>query len=437
MQLARHPWKLSSEEIRLGAKTTITAWGVILLRVLAYTSPSRGDLFPIVPVLEEMGRRGHDVFVRTFKGAVPLLQDLGFEVKAVAPQIESVVQDDYRAGNARAAIKRSLRTFAERAPHEIADLRASIDDVEPDLVLIDFNSWGAAAVAESWGGPWGRWCCYPLPLPARDVPPFGPGFPPARSPIGRLRDRALSPIITGGFERIIIPQLNEVRRSEGLAPLTGVTDLISRAPLTLSMTAEPFEYHRSAWPSSVKLIGACAWEPPSDPPSWLDEIDAPIVLVTTSSEFQDDGRLVSCALHALRNEPVFVVATVPAQNVDEFAPPANARVEHFMPHGPILDRAVCAITHGGMGATQKALARGVPVCAVPFGRDQFEVARRVEVAGAGTRLPAKRLNAEHLRAAVRLAMNRTNGARLVARGFQDAGGPAAGASALQALVPSR
>ena len=29
-----------------------------------------------------------------------------------------------------------------------------------------------------------------------------------------------------------------------------------------------------------------------------------------------------------------------------------------------------------MGATQKALAHGVPVCAVPFGRDQFEVARR-------------------------------------------------------------
>jgi hypothetical protein len=36
-----------------------------------------------------------------------------------------------------------------------------------------------------------------------------------------------------------------------------------------------------------------------------------------------------------------------------------------------------------MGATQKALAHGVPVCAVPFGRDQLEVARRVEVAAAG------------------------------------------------------
>jgi UDP:flavonoid glycosyltransferase YjiC (YdhE family) len=66
--------------------------------------------------------------------------------------------------------------------------------------------------------------------------------------------------------------------------------------------------------------------------------------------------------------------------------PANARVERFVPHGPILRRA--AVTHGGAGITQKALAAGVPVCAVPFGRDQFEVARPVQVADAGARLPA-------------------------------------------------
>jgi UDP:flavonoid glycosyltransferase YjiC (YdhE family) len=60
--------------------------------------------------------------------------------------------------------------------------------------------------------------------------------------------------------------------------------------------------------------------------------------------------------------------------------PANARVERFVPHGLVLDRAVCAVTHGGMGATQKALAHGVPVCAVPFGRDQLAVALRIQEA---------------------------------------------------------
>ena len=112
------------------------------------------------------------------------------------------------------------------------------------------------------------------------------------------------------------------------------------------------------------------------------------------------------------------------------------RVLCFVAHGPILDRAACAITHGGMGATQKALARGVPVCAVPFGRDQFEVARRVEVAGAGIRLAAKRLSPQRLRAAVKEAIRCETGARRIAQSYRRAGGPVAAADALEELIRS-
>ena len=57
-----------------------------------------------------------------------------------------------------------------------------------------------------------------------------------------------------------------------------------------------------------------------------------------------------------------------------------------------------------MGATQKALSEGVPVCAVPFGRDQRDVARRVELARAGVRLPSNKLTPAKLRDAVTRAM---------------------------------
>jgi UDP:flavonoid glycosyltransferase YjiC (YdhE family) len=113
---------------------------------------------------------------------------------------------------------------------------------------------------------------------------------------------------------------------------------------------------------------------------------------------------------------------------------STATVCVFVPHGPVLDRAVCAVTHGGMGATQKALARGVPVCVVPFGRDQFEVARRVEVARCGTRLPAKKLTAARLSANVRQAMTMTDGARRVAAGFAATGGVARGADLIEQRV---
>jgi UDP:flavonoid glycosyltransferase YjiC (YdhE family) len=87
-----------------------------------------------------------------------------------------------------------------------------------------------------------------------------------------------------------------------------------------------------------------------------------------------------------------------------------------------------------MGITQKALSRGVPVCVVPFGRDQLETARHVEVAGAGTRLPAQRLSAERLRKAVRAATARRDGARRMARAFERAGGAPAAADAFEGLL---
>ena len=135
-----------------------------------------------------------------------------------------------------------------------------------------------------------------------------------------------------------------------------------------------------------------------------------MVLVTTSSVRQADTALVRTALRALDGETVHVVATLPAgtAGIGDYAH-RHANVTGFVPHAAVLDRAVCVVTHGGMGITQKALSRGIPVCAVPFGRDQFEVARRVELARCGTRLPARHLTASRLRDAVVAAMTMSAG----------------------------
>ncbi len=285
--------------------------------------------------------------------------------------------------------------------------------------------------AEAWGGPWSVFCPYPLALRSDDAPPFGPGFAPARGPLGRARDRLVRPLVFGTVERQVRPALNEIRERVGLAPVASVEEWFSAAPLLLYMTAEPFEYPRRDWPENVVMVGPCAWDPPSDPPGWLEQITQPIVLVNTSTEFQNDGRLVQVALEALAEEPVAVVATLPTGDPSDFQAPANAHVERFIPHGIVLERAACAVTHGGMGSTQKALAHGVPVCAVPFGRDQLEVARRVEVAHAGTRLPASRLNPDRLRAKIKEAMTCTAGARRIAGAYAATGGPQAAADAFE------
>ena len=331
-----------------------------------------------------------------------------------------------------------MRVFNARAEFDAPDLSGAIRDEDPDAVIVDINSWGAMAAAERWGSPWAVFCPYPLALRSSQVPPFGPGLAPARGPLGRARDAALRPLVLRTLGNAMLPPLNDVRSGLGLPALRRVDDFFARPPLLIYLTAEPFEYHRDDWPENIAMVGPCDWEPPATEPQWLADVDRPIVLVTTSSEFQDDGGLVRTALAALADQPVHVVATVPAGDPTAFDVPGNAHVERFLPHGLLLDRAACAVTHGGMGATQKALVRGVPVCVVPHGRDQFEVARRVEVAAAGTRIPARRLTTDRLRSGVLQAMTMREGARRVAAGYAAGGGPAAAASAVEStLLTSR
>jgi MGT family glycosyltransferase len=405
-------------------------------RVLAYTSPARGHLFPLVPLLDELARRGHGISVRTLASEVELLRNRGFDAAPISPEIEAIHHDDWRARTPQGALKRSAGIFAARAEHEIPDVGDAIEEVRPDLLLIDVQTWGAAAAAESGDLPWAVWCPYPLPIPSRDAPPFGPGLRPANGPLGRVRDAALGRLFMGAAERVVSKSLDPIRARLGLAAMDGAAGMFAAPPLILYQTAEPFEYPRSDWPPNVRMVGPMTWDPPAEVPEWLSELDGPIVLVSTSSEFQDDGRLAATALEALAGEDVTVVATLPSADRTRVPTPANARVERFVPHGPLLERSACAVTHGGMGVTQKALAAGVPVCAVPFGRDQLEVARRVEVCGAGSRLRASRLNPARLRSKVKDAMDREAGAQRIAAAFAAAGGAPAAADAVEELLGS-
>lgn len=404
-----------------------------MAKVLCYTSPARGHLFPTVPILLELARRGHDVVVCTMASELTRVEIEGLRARAIAPAVEAIAHDDFGARSPKEALDRAVRVFVARADHEIGDLEAAIRDEQPDLLLVDFNCWGASAVAEKSGLPWALFMPYFLPWSLPGLPPFGPGLAPRSDVIGRVRDLVVGKVVHGLVNRNL-PRLNDVRARVGLPGLAHMVEQGRAAPRILYYTAEPFEYACPSRPSNVVMVGPGLWEPGSVAPSWLARVDRPLVLVTCSTEYQDDGALVSTALEALAGEEVFVVATTAAVDPGSFPSTPNARVERFVPHGPLLERAACVVCHGGMGITQKALAAGVPACVVPFGRDQLEVARHVEVAGAGVRLLPKKLTPSSLRDAVRRARTCTDGARRVAEGFRAAGGAARAASELERLL---
>ena len=406
-----------------------------MARILAYTSPALGHLFPFSALLTELSARGHEIHLRTLSTGVELGRELGFATDIIDPRIEAIVNDDWKASNPRGALKRAVDMFCRRAAYEVADFTDTVARTRPDALLVDVNCWGALSVADAGDTPWACFSPYTPALQSRGVPPFGLGLAPMRGMLGRARDAALRPIAIGMMERTVLPAGNKIRASAGAPPVASADEFMRRAPLMLVASGKPFEYPQTDWGDAVQMIGPCMFEPAMDAaPEWLNAIDRPIVLVTTSSQQQADEKLVKTAISALADLPVHVVATLPAGLPSDIEPTPNATVVQFVPHGPVLERAVCAITHGGMGATQKALARRVPVCVVPFGRDQFEVARRVQVARCGTRLPANKLTVKRLSTKVQQAMTMTAGARMVAAGFAATGGVARGAELIERRV---
>ena len=404
--------------------------------VLIYTSPAVGHLHPVMDTALELDARGHNVHIQTLASAVDIVRQVGLRACPVSTAIEQRRIDDWSVRSPLASVKRSLNTFIDRAALEVDDLTSSMRQVQPDLLLIDTNAWGAQAVADASGLPWATWHPYPFPLPSPDVPPFGPGFAPATGLVGKLRDSAVRRVVTQPMQAII-PSLDHIRTRAGAPRLERFEVLYHRPPLVLLMTAEPFEYPRSNWPSNVQRVGPGLWSPTATVPLWLRgalQGDGPIVLVTCSTEYQHDGALIDAAISAFGGDPsTRLVCSTAGVDPATIKAPASVVLQRFVPHALVLPHAASVICHGGMGITQRALAAGVAPCVVPWGRDQLEVARRVVVSEAGTMVPRRRLSGDALRDAVSRARSCGAGVGRVQAGFASAGGAQRAANLLEDL----
>ena len=372
--------------------------------VLAYTSPAAGHAFPLVPGLLALRARGHSVQLRTAPDLVePISAATGLDACPVDPLVASIPVDDHLAEGGRQRLTKGFERLLSRGQAEREDLARAIVETRPEALLVDCIAYGAAIEAERSGLPWAMTLPSLLPLSGAGIPPYGLGLAPLRGPLGRLRDRAGWALVERLYSQAMLPKLNELRDAAGLTTLASPIDNMYRPDRILALTGAPLEYERRDLPGHVRFLGSQCWDPPAGEPGWLREPGDPWVLVTCSTEYQGDEALAATAIEALREEPVRVLVTLGDASPAGLPSAANIRCERFVAHGPVLRRAAAVVCHGGMGITEKAIAAGVPLVAVPFGRDQPEVARRVVEAGVGVRLAPRRLTPRRLRDAVRAA----------------------------------
>jgi UDP:flavonoid glycosyltransferase YjiC (YdhE family) len=146
--------------------------------------------------------------------------------------------------------------------------------------------------------------------------------------------------------------------------------LLESPTLTLHATDQVFDFRFDRLPSRHRYVGPLAlWEPPAPSPAYLEEPGDPWVLVSISSQLQDDLPLAETAARALADHPLRAVVTLgPDHDPNDIsAPSPNVRIERLVPHSAVLKRGVLLVSHAGHGSVMKALWFGRPMVLVPWG----------------------------------------------------------------------
>jgi MGT family glycosyltransferase len=381
-------------------------------RFLFATMPIVGHVAPIAPVARELINRGHEVTWYTSKyfedkitatGATlaPLVSPIDFGDGEYNKHFPG--RDKYHG--LRQVVYDFEHVFVGSVEGYVDDLRTLIDSDHPDALVVDPAVAAGVILSIVDGVPTATIGISVLALQDAYQAPFGLGLPPRTSLLGRLRNKALYPLI----DHVIFRRVN--RASAALAKKHDWPYFPFRPKATdflfIQPSVESFEYPRANTPPQVHFVGPLMPELSADSPRpawWADletarESGRPIILVTQGTIATDSMELIQPTLDAMEFEDVFVVAagvdpaTLPAI-------PANARVERFVPFRPLMPLIDGYVTNGGFGGVTIALANGVPVVSGGTTEDKAEVGGRVAYTGVGINLKTSRPTVERLRTAI-------------------------------------
>jgi hypothetical protein len=181
------------------------------------------------------------------------------------------------------------------------DTLAKIERFGPHVLAVDWVLTGAAVAGEAAGVPTvllmhGNNL---LPEPGKPAPGFG--FLPARSALGRVRDR----LLTWVFLRLLdkgLPALNEARLALGLPPLGHVMEQFEQPARFLCLYPEAFDLPTDRHAAPLRYVGPVleqpAWAEPWSPPWPLDD-QRPLVVVSMSTSYMRQERTLQRCVEAV------------------------------------------------------------------------------------------------------------------------------------------
>ncbi len=337
------------------------------------TAGAGGDLQPLVAAALGLRQRGHALSFLGDGAISAQVRRLGFDTAILppehdlGPQIIASVRDSQGLPEAARGkfVEQRLSAWAMDLTPAV---KSAIETACPDVLLTSLFGVGVAHLAAAGQAiPWGV---------INSTFYLGPNPP-------RPLEQDIAPRALPLFRDYLVP-------------------LLEHARLVLHATDPVFDYDHTDLPPRHHYTGPLIWEPQAPAPDYIDEPGDPWVLVTISSQMQDDIPLARMAMSALADRPVRVLVTLGGghQPAEIESVPHNARVVPYASHAAVLEKSRLLISHAGHGSVMKALWHGVPMVLVPWGRDQPGVAARAEHLGAAQVIARDQLTAARLAGAI-------------------------------------
>lgn len=351
--------------------------------------PGWGHLIPLLPIMEELTRRGErvvcfetSVFQKAVRATGAEFRDYGDEF----PPASARVMERFHKSTSD-AIRVQLETSRWALEHLLEPLRRE----QPAFLVHDSLS------------AWGWYLAHALEIPTvslfsnfafnfKQHQPKPRGLTArARAFAGRLR-RANSRTLADDLSRRY-----RVPRLENLAQL-----MRNRGTLNLVFTSREFQPDGSTFSANeYRFVGPSMVPRPDAPAFPFEKLDGrPLIYISLGTVANAHPAFYAACVRAFRNAPYQIVLAT-GDNIKVEAP-SNFIVRPFVPQLEILKRAAAFVTHGGMNSVNEALYFDVPLVLCPQGGNTGWVAARAAELGAGIVIQNRELATDTQKGGMRL-----------------------------------
>jgi MGT family glycosyltransferase len=363
-----------------------------MAKIVVLSVPAFGHLNPVLPVVAELVRRGHEVVVYNEPEFEPLIRAQGAGFIAYPPAMS--LADLTRVLNGGNLIA-GFELFLSATDPLMAFCMERLPVEKPDVIVYD----GIAI--------WGEMAAKRLGLRSVATAPFF---------VFELIKHWVSWWELIGHTRNFIPRMHKLlalrlklmrwRAFPIRSPLFPM-----RGDATIMFSTREIHPATSVFDNSWHLVGAsinAVTRPDSFDFGRLD--GRPVVYVSLGTLHISNRGFFEMCLGALAGLPAQVLVSV-GRGADVAALgeiPENFIVQETFPQLRVLERTSLFVTHAGLNSVHEALYYGVPMVAVPQQFEQLRNAMQMGRKGAGVILDAecyhRRVTGAELRAAVETVM---------------------------------